>query len=58
MKKYEGKKCKMKFDIEDANGYLKAGERVKIEEYMDKENIRVRDMSGRIFWVDIKQLNL
>ena len=56
--KYVGKRCKMKFDIEDSNGYLKAGEKVKIEEYMDKNNIRVRDMSGRIFWVDIKQLNL
>ena len=58
MKKYVGKKCKMKFDIEDSNGYLRAGEKVKIEEYMDKNNIRVRDMAGRIFWVDIKQLNL
>ena len=53
MKQFEGKKCKMKISIEDTSG-----SKVKIEEYVDKDNVRVRDMSGRIFWVNIKQLNL
>tara|TARA_R100000005_G_C4990349_1_gene197822 strand:+ start:878 stop:1051 length:174 start_codon:yes stop_codon:yes gene_type:complete len=56
--KYVGKKCKMKISIEDTCGALPSGSKVKIEEYIDKQNIRVRDMSGRIFWVNIKQLNL
>ena len=58
MKQYLGKRCKMKISIEDTKGALSAGSKVKIEEYIDRENIRVRDMSGRIFWVNIKQLNL
>jgi len=58
VKQYIGKKCKMKISIEDTCGALTAGSKVRIEEYVDKQNIRIRDMSGRIFWVDIKQLNL
>tara|TARA_R100000234_G_scaffold91049_1_gene59208 strand:- start:124 stop:300 length:177 start_codon:yes stop_codon:yes gene_type:complete len=58
MKQFVGKKCKMKISIEDTSGALPSGSKVKIEEYVDKDNVRVRDMSGRIFWVNIKQLNL
>lgn len=58
MNKLVGKKCKMKISIEDINGMLIAGSKVKIEEYIDTHNIRIKDMLGRIFWVDIKQLNV
>tara|TARA_R110000744_G_scaffold195875_1_gene314993 strand:- start:1244 stop:1420 length:177 start_codon:yes stop_codon:yes gene_type:complete len=58
MKNLVGKRCKMLISIEDINGMLLVGSKVKIEEYIDKENVRVKDMSGRIFWVDIKQLNV
>ena len=58
MKNLVGKRCKMLISIEDINGMLLVGSKVKIEEYIDKENVRVKDMSGRILWVDIKQLNV
>lgn len=58
MKNFIGKKCKTITIIEGSSGRLNAGETVKIEEYLDKDNIRIRDMAGRIFWVKIKQINL
>ena len=38
MKQYLGKRCKMKISIEDTNGALSAGSKVKIEEYIDIED--------------------
>ena len=51
------KKVKTKKDVQTADGFLKKGTKVKVDEIADRD-VRVVDATGRIFWLDKSDLAL
>ena len=43
-------------DIQTSDGMLYKKTKVRIKEVKNKENIRVTDMAGRIFWVKLHDI--
>ena len=51
------KRVKTKKDVQTADGFLKKGTKVKVDEIADRD-VRVVDATGRIFWLDKSDLAL
>ena len=54
------KKVILKKDIQTVDGFLKKGSKVRIENLPQKSDsdVRVTDLTGRIFWIDKSDLAL
>ena len=51
-----GTKVKVVEDIPSINGMLHKDSIVKIDEFKDKDKIRVIDSTGKIWWVNSKNI--
>ena len=51
------KRVKTKKAVQTADGFLKKGTKVKVDEISDRD-VRVVDSTGRIFWLDKSDLAL
>ena len=53
----KAKRTKIIRDVHHIDGFLKKGTAVKVQEISDSD-VRIEDMTGRIFWVRTTDLEL